>query len=1118
MDNYIDIVQKLERFSAKYHGNMLLKGSLLFATLGVLFFLAILGIEYFLWLSSVGRLLLLVIFIALELFLLFAYILTPIFYLFKLRKGISHKEASIIIGKHFPEIGDKLFNLLELSEDGDRSELLLASIDQRSQNLKPVPFLRAINFSENLKYAKYLVIPVLIIGVVWLSGNFNSFFGSYNRVVNYDIAYEAPAPFKFRLLTNELNVVENTPFTLIVTTEGSVKPENVSMVLDGNMFLLQKVGEDYQYTFSPPIQQADFYFVANGIRSGNYTLNIIKTPLIQDFSMRLDFPSYIGRLPEIIRSTGNAIFPEGTKVQWRIVGEDTEEITLTARDSIIKFIRGNRDFELDQRIFADFPYQLSTSNSKVRNYETLEYEFKVIRDAYPAIRVNKIVDSLNANIAYFVGEASDDYGLDTIKLIYFPEGDDDSKQELELESPESSIIQFYYTFPSGLQLDKNKNYSFYFEVTDNDAIHKGKVTKSQVFTQRLLDDNRLKNNTLEQQQSILDNIDKTLGKFKEQEEVLKGINKQQKQNRDLNFNEQRQIKDFLLKQQQQEGLMQKFSEQLKENLGNSGADEKLNELLRERLERQEIEARKNEKILEELNKIADKIDKDELAKRLEDLGNKQRNSQRGLEQLLELTKRYYVTEKAAQLSKELAKLADEQMKLGNMNDTVKELGEQKKLNETFSQLSKELQELEKDNESLKKPIDLGTDKAKEDDVKKEQNEIMEELGKDRPNGGPQQSKDRTNQKQKSAAGKIEELGKSLQQASAPGGESTMAEDAEMLRQVLDNLITFSFKQEDLYDRLKELDMGIGHYSGAVRSQQELRMLFQHVDDSLFSLSLRRAEVSEFVNEQITAVYYNIDKSLDRIVDGQIDIVNSYQQYVLTASNALADFLAELLDNMQQSLKSGQGKGQGDGFQLPDIIKGQGELKEKMEGFGEFGKGNQRDAKSNNGQNEGGGEGEGKNSDKEGKLGGGKNGQSQGNEMDSEEIYEIFKQQQLLRDNLERQLQDMINGDDRKLGEKLIRQMEDFQNDLLENGVTNRSLNRINTIQYELLKLENAEMRQGRKTERESTTSTDPFKNPITTKPLFLDNYKNETEILDRQALPLREIFSNKVKDYFRNDD
>ena len=140
------------------------------------------------------------------------------------------------------------------------------------------------------------------------------------------------------------------------------------------------------------------------------------------------------------------------------------------------------------------------------------------------------------------------------------------------------------------------------------------------------------------------------------------------------------------------------------------------------------------------------------------------------------------------------------------------------------------------------------------------------------------------------------------------------------------------------------------------------------------------------------------------------------------------------------------------------------------------------------------------------------------EAELKEIYEIYQSQQKIRQELENQLQNMINSGDQKLGQKLIKQMEDFENDLLENGITQRTINKANTIQHELLKLENAALKQGKKSERESKANQKDFFNPITTKPSLLDNYRNEVEILNRQSLPLRQNFQNKVKEYFKDND
>ncbi|WP_396636242.1 hypothetical protein [Maribacter sp. R77961] len=1158
MHTYQNILLKLNEFIRKHYTQKLIKGVLLFCALGLLLFIAIMGVEYALWLSSTGRLILLLLFISVELFLLFNYILTPLFYLFKLKGGISVKDAAQMIGKHFPDVGDKLYNLLDLAENTEKTELLLASIDQRSTQLGPIPFSNAIQYKDAFKYAKYAAIPFLIAAIVYVSGNWQSFFGSYERVVNYDLAYEPPAPFTFELLSNNLKVIESEPFTFQVTTSGEIKPENIYLVLNGKEILLQEEKGIYRYTLSPPILSGSFRFRGNEVSSRAYVIEALKAPAIMDFELVLNYPSYLNKSSEVLKSTGNATIPEGTHVTWNIQGQHTEKINLITTDTILPFNKEMNDFSFSKSIYADFPYQLTTSNKNTTDYEKLDYRFKIIKDGYPTIKVIQVLDSLEPNLAYYTGEAADDYGLKSVDLVYYERGKEKDTKRINISKPKSGFNQFYYTYPSGLEIEAGKDYEYYFVTTDNDGLHKGKSTKSQVFSRRLLDDNQLKNKDLESQQSLINDLDKSLEKVKEQKDALQELNKTQKEKNSLNFNDQNQVKDFLQKQERQEELMQKFSKELKENLNKGDKDDKLNQLLRERLERQELAAKKNQKLLEELNKVAEKINKEELVKRLEELGKKQQNSERSLEQLLELTKRYYVTEKASQLATDLKNLSEKQRKLSE-TDVKKEnsFQKQRELNKEFEQIAKELEELQKDNAELKKPIDLQVNDTKKQGVKENQKKALEEIKKtteqsDNSNDNKEKSASDAQKNQKSASEKMKEMSEELSASatSGGGGGSSVAEDAEMLRQILDNLIIFSFKQEALFDQLSSRqEEDASQYAKTVRNQKELRGLFEHVDDSLFALSLRQAELSEFVNEQITEVYYNIDKSLESMADGQIYQGVSYQKYVLTASNNLADFLANVMDNMNQSMQ--MGKGQGDsqgGFQLPDIIKGQESLGEKMgksgkqgqsgekgsgkqgqqgeagkEGAGKEGKGKQgqggEQGEGKGGKNGEGQDGQGEGGSKQGKGNGNGGSGNQGlSEDELQEIYEIYQEQQRIRQELEQQLENMINSGDRKLGEKLIRQMEDFENDLLENGITQRTINKANTIQYELLKLENAALKQGQKSERESSTNLKDFSNPITTKPSLLDNYRNEVEILNRQALPLRQNFQNKVKAYFKGDD
>ncbi|MFT7067094.1 MAG: hypothetical protein ACJAUO_002683, partial [Sediminicola sp.] len=729
--------------------------------------LIILGVEYLLWLGSNGRLLLLLFFIAIESFLLFKYILTPLFYLFRLKKGISKKQASVLIGKHFPDVGDKLYNLLELADDPARSELLLASIDQRSENLKSIPFTKAIDYKEGLVYSKYLLIPLVLFGTLWLTGNLNSFFGSYDRVVNFKMAYEPPAPFSFKLLNNSLTVLESEPLSIQVITEGKVKPLEVYMVMDGKESLLKMLNGVYNYNLSAPLKSAKFYFISNGIKSPVYALKALKTPTIREFSMSLEYPKYINKPNHLIRSSGNANIPEGTKIVWRVAGENINMINMKTKDTSFRFSQNKGEFALTKKIYQDLAYTLSTSNEHVLNFEALDFKLDIIRDAYPTIAVEEVKDSLNPNITYFIGEASDDYGLSQISLVCYPENNMEEKQLLTLSTAKSNFSKFYYTFPSGLNLELGQNYKYYFSVTDNDAIHKGKSTQTEIFGARILDADQLNNKELEYQQNIIKNLDKSLTNFKAQREKLKEINKEQKEKSTLNFNDQNQISDFLQKQQQQERLMQKFSKQLNDNLEKTSKDKEMNKMLQERLERQEIEAKKNEKLLEELNKIANKIDKEELADRLEQLAKNQQNNERNLEQLLELTKRYYVTEKASQLAKDLEDLAKRQETLSKSPKEEASPKLQDTLNREFMDLAKELDELQKDNKALKKPLALEIDPNKKEEIKKDQQDALKELKKEtgdsQPTKGEQKenSENKAAKKQKTASDKMQQMSEAL---------------------------------------------------------------------------------------------------------------------------------------------------------------------------------------------------------------------------------------------------------------------------------------------------------------------------------------------------------------------
>jgi len=1143
MGNFQEIQAKLEQFIKSYYLNELIKGAILFFAFGLLYFLFTLFIEYMLWLNTTARSILFWAFVLVEAALFFRFIAFPIAKLFKLQKGINNQTASKIIGSHFLEVSDKLLNVLQLNENTQKSELLLASIEQKSAELKPIPFKMAVNFKKNTKYLKYAAIPVLILLTSYLTGKINWFSDSYERMVNYKTAYEPPAPFQFFVVNDNLNAIEGNDFKLLVRTSGDVIPENVRIVYDDETYFLQNTNTgEFEYLFSKPNSDITFRLDANNVVSKPYTLKITNAPVVTGFEMFLDYPSYTSKIDETLKGTGNAVVPQGTNIIWKVTTNTTDEVFLYAEDTLA-FNKSDNDFSAEKKLFNNLNYSISTSNHDLKDYENLAFRLDVIRDEFPEIQVKHQIDTLDHKTLYFRGQVSDDYSLSKLQLVYYSTNSPEEKNFLPMDVKNDNFDEFYTSFPQGIKLKEGESYELYFQVFDNDAVNGNKSSKSQTFSYRKLTKEEEEKQNLQQQNESIQDLNKSLENFEKQDKELEELSRTQKEKDQLNFNDKKKMENFFKRQEQQEEMMKKFNQEMQQNLEEfqqEKMDDSMKEQLEERLKENEEQLQQDEKLLKELQELQDKISKEEFTEKLEQLAKQNKNQKRSLEQLLELTKRYYVGKKLEKLQQELDELAKKQEELSKKEGKENTKEKQEELNKEFEDFQKEMTELEKENKGLKQPIDIPRDKPEEksiEDLMKQsaddlEKEIQKETKEQNQDGGNEQNEQQTQnaqqsaqQNQKNASRKMKMMAQQMQQSMQMQGGEQLNEDIAMLRQILDNLVLFSFGQEDLMNQFKHININHNEYANKLKKQYGLREHFEHIDDSLFALSLRQPMISEMINKEITNVYFNIDKSLDQISENALYQGIASQQYTITSANNLADFLSNMMDNMQmQMMGSGSGQqgempmpgqgGQGGEMQLPDIIMSQEELNKQMQ------EGLQKQGQKGEGQ-------EGEKGDKpktgnqsaeqqgDGQKQGGQGDGDQFNEDLNGELYQIYQQQQKLREALQNQLLKQGNPG---IGDNLVKQMEQIELDLLNKGFTKQTMQKMQLLKHQLLKLDNASFQQGQEEKRESRTNKEEFSNPVISGSNEAKQYFNTAEILNRQSLPLQPVYKKKAQEYFKQDN
>ena len=1076
------IYQKLELFIKKFYINELIRGIIFFIGLGLLYFLFTLFVEYVLWLKPTGRTFLFWAFVSVETFLLFRFILFPMFQLFQLKKGIDFKDVSKIIGNHFWEVSDKLTNFLQLSNDKNQSELLLASIEQKANALQRIPFGNAINFNKNRRYLPLVIFPILFFLLFYLSGNSKIILQSLNRVVHFQEQFIRPAPFKFIVLSKDLQTEQNKDFIILVKTEGKVIPENAMIFIGDESYFMEttKAGE-FQFKIEKPTSNVLFHIEANAVSSSEYELDVLAVPSITNFEMRLNFPSYLNRKAEIIKGNGNAIIPEGTRVIWKINTLATQNVEWKDLTSNFPFLKSENNFTFAKNISQNTEYQILTSNVKVINYEKLNYQISIIKDQFPTIIVNKAPDSLKVDKSIVLGQISDDYGLSKLQIVYYPKNKPETLKRGTINVKKEVFDQFIFAFPSNLFIEQGVSYEYYFEVFDNDAIHHFKSTKSSVFSNRIATDEEKQDQDLQEQNNNVNRLEKSLKNQDKQISDLEKLQNSNKEKENLEFKDRQKIDDFLKRQKQQDQLMKRFAEKMKDNMDKLKSDKKdeFKEDLQIRLDNVDKDLEKNKKLLDELKELNDKIKQEDLMDKMEKFKQNAKNQAKSLEQLVELTKKYYVQKKAEQLKDKLDKLSDKQEKLSN-KDQENNIENQEEINKEFDKIQEELKDLDKENKELKNPLDVGIDKEQEKKIDEDLNKATEELQKDKKvNAKP---------KQKSASKKMKQMAQKMEQSMEGGEKEQLEEDVAMLRQILDNLLAFSFSQEELMDKFKSFQMGSPAFNKNLKLQQDLKLQFKHIDDSLFAMSLRNPKLGENITKELGNTQYNLDKSLENLAEAQIPKGVSHQQYVVSSSNKLANFLAEILNNMQMSMSSmGPGKpkpGQGDGMQLPDIIKKQEGLAKKIQNGIKKG---QKPGEGKEGENREDGEG------------------------DAKAIMEIYKDQKQLREALQNELEKRGIGGN---GQNTLEQMKQVEKQLLNKGFKNETLQNILNVKQELLKLNNAMQQQGQENKRQSETNKKMFNNPSKALPSNLLDYLNSIEILNRQSLPLRSNFNQKVQEYF----
>ena len=1128
-DNYNILIKKIDAFIRKYYTNMLIKGALISLSIILSFFLLLDILEHFFHLRMLFRAILFYIFILSNSAVVLFWIFIPLGKLISFGKRIDHEQAAKIIGKHFPEVSDSLLNTLQLKDLRNNKDLnqniLEASIEQRSQQLSPIPFHSAVNFSINKRYLKFSIPPILIL-IFLLFYSPNVITEPTHRLINYDKKYEEKAPFQFTIENEKLEVIENDDFELVVKIEGDVIPDEVFIVVDGYPYKAKKTSTIYfSYKFNKVRKSKSFHFESGKYLFEEHKLSVLPKPMIINFEVQIDYPSYTNKKDEVVENIGDLIIPEGSRLKWVFNTRDTRSLMLFWANEEEKLTESQKSvFEFHKKVLKSTNYQIISENEFIRSPDTLSFNLDIIPDAFPLIRIEEFKDSTNDNMLYFRGFIKDDYGVSKLQFTYTikPLAQKESAtitSELLLDKSLNKQDFYHFINIKELGLQPGDELTYYFQIWDNDGVNGPKNSKSRIMIFQIPTIEELEKTKEDRSDQFKDQLASTQKKAQKINKDMDKLSKKLAEKKELDWQDKEAMKNLLdvynelLKEL--ESLQKKNKEKQRKDAAFSKEDERIlekqNELnkLMDKLLTPEMK-----KMMEEMRKMMEEeMKKEDAQEMLDKMKLENKDIEKQLDRDLEIFKQMEFDMKLQEAIDKLKEIQEKQEALSKKSEDKKvdnqELKkEQEKLNKEFEKFEKKIDEAKKANDELEKPNKMDDTKKEQDAIKDSQNKSSEELEKNK--------KKAASKMQKSASESMKKLAEKLEQMQSDMEMESTGEDMESLRDILANLLESSFNQEELMNEVKNTSNTNPKYPKLIHRQKQIREDMQMIEDSLLALSKRQASIAPVINKEVSKINSGIDQTLTALLDlntigptsyRQKDLAVGKQQYTMTSMNNLALMLTEALEQMkQQQMKQKSGKGAckkpkpgQSGNSMKSIRQMQQALNKKMK---------EMQNQMKKGKNKG---------DQKGKN---NSGQGKGEKM-SEEMARMAAQQEAIRRKLQEyqnELKKQGRGKEANGLNGVAKKMEENETDLVNKILRAESMQRQQEIETRLLEAEKAERKRGEEEKRKSkegqnTTDIENIE--------FFDYIRRqnkEVELLKTIPPKLKPFYKNRVNKYFEDID
>ena len=889
-------------------------------------------------------------------------VVVPILRWKKILPGISEREVAAGVGEKFPEVKDRLWNILDIFEEHNAAgteghgfrpeyspELIDASFVDLQKAAAHIHFTDVVSYKSIRRAGRNLAIVAVSVVLLFAVPQLD-LLPAANRLMHFHTEFRLPPAFTFLVRPGNTEIVkgESVPVSVsLIENAETTSPlhrslpkkitlsvRQTDMSFEDQVEIQADSSGQFHYMLASIRQSAEYFTEAEGIESSKYTISVIDRPVVRSLTVHLIPPSY-SRLPEqsLDENVGDVLALPGTTIQWRLnankalqraslIFKDGEELTLQSRDGAYtgRLILHHR---------ASYHVNLE-DNEGFTNVDPIEYKLDAMIDEVPTVAITypgkniDVVDKMEVPLRLKI---HDDFGFTSLNLAYRLvhsryERPDSSFSSISIpmtvdsnNSTDADISFQWDVSPMGLVPEDVVEY--HAEVFDNDNVSGPKKGISETYLLRLPSLDEVFADADKGQNDAIEKLDKSLNEEKDLKKDLNEISQEMKKNQPLDWQKQKKAEETLKRYQE---LTKKIDEVSKTLDTMTQAMQKNNILSSETLQKytelqhmlQQINSPEFQEAMKRMEQAMQNVSPDQLRQAMQQVQFSEEAFRQSIERTMELLKRIQVEQKMDEMVKRTNELQKQQENLqketaeASLSDKKKaeELAKkQEDINKQLADIQQQLEELRKKMEEFPeempmKALDKAEEAAHDSAMEQSIQQSLQQL--------QQQQQQQALQMQDKASKGMQQMSRRMSEMQEQMLSNEMNEAMNALHKAMQDLLEISQRQEDLKNQSRSFPPNSEQFRENAEKQLGLQNDLTNVTNNLMGLSQKSFAVTPEMGKAVGKAMGSMSQAMAGLERRSSQYSSAEQAESMASLNKAALLTESAMDAMQQGGQSGPG--------------------------------------------------------------------------------------------------------------------------------------------------------------------------------------------------------------------